>query len=334
MSSTTEVLSFLDIYTDVLDRVRESSTVTGTLNLAKKYSNQALVDMHVNPGNKFYWAERRGTLITHAPYSIGTVAIDVSFRTTVNGTSTLWTTAVTGFGFNNARAGGKMKINGSTDVHVVSSVDGTGTITLESVYTGATITGETYTYFEDEYALPSDFLRFVDLRTFSEERHISLIGDQDFRKWFGRNDIAGIPKAATHIQLEFSGTTSPRNRVVLSPHPNDEMQIPYWYVTNNLAVTSAGVAQARMSSDNDEPIVPRQYRHAIVFWALYHYYRDFKDDARSQEAKAEYVDLMTRVTGDTKTGQQRPRFIVLNRGLTPVRQRFDTGNRFDYLRDR
>jgi hypothetical protein len=62
-----------------------------------------------------------------------------------------------------------------------------------------------------------------------------------------------------------------------------------------------------LSSDTDEPIVPFQYRHTIVMHALYHWYRDKKDDARAKDAKAEYVDLMLRITGDTEIGERRPK---------------------------
>ena len=331
MSSTTQVTTFSDLYTDLLNRVRDSTNVAATVVLAKRYINTALQDMHVNPGNNFIWQQRRGTLITHAPYTTGTLAIADSARTTVTGTDTLWNTAVAGFGFNNTRAGGKLAISESSEIYTVSSVSSDTSITLESMYTGDTISGQSYTYYEDEYALASDFLRPVDFNLFSMDWHIPIMGALDFRRASIRNSIRGKPKIACFIQLAFSGSTSQRPRVVLGPVPDDEYAIPYWYYTANLAVTSAGTEQAALSSDSDEPIVPLRFRHAIVFHALYHWYRDMKNDVRSQEAKSEYTDIMTRALGDKWVGEQRPRLIPMTSKGGRLRSRFDQNGRFDRM---
>jgi hypothetical protein len=116
--------------------------------------------------------------------------------------------------------------------------------------------------------------------------------------------------------------------------------LPYAYVTSNFAVTSAGVEQTQMSSDSDEPIVPLIYRHAIVMHALYHWYRDRKNDKRSQEAKAEYVDLILRITGDVEVGASHPQLQprisnYVRQARTPYARRgrrYTTGNSFDQLR--
>ena len=331
MSSTTQVTTFSDLYTDLINRVRDSTGVPGTVVLAKRYINTALNDMHINPGNNFFWQQRRGTLITHAPYSTGTLAISDSARSTVTGTSTTWNTAVAGFGFNNVRAGGKLEIGSSSEIYTVSTVSSDTALTLESVYTGDTITGQSYTYYEDEYALASDFIRPLDFNLFSSDWNIPIVGAMDFRRANVRNSTRGRPRLACFIQLAYSGSTSQRPRVVLSPVPDDEYAIPYWYYTGNLAVSSAGAAQEALSADSDEPIVPLRFRHAIIFHALYHWYRDIKDDVRSVEAKAEYTDIMTRALGDKWSGEQRAMLIPMTRGGRKLRQRFDVNNRFDRM---
>jgi len=85
-------------------------------------------------------------------------------------------------------------------------------------------------------------------------------------------------------------------------------QIPYRYITTNLAVSSAGAGQANLSADADEPIVPLRYRHVLVLYAAYQWYRDRKDDARSSEAQADYVDLVKRMANDSDPQRDRPRF--------------------------
>jgi hypothetical protein len=78
--------------------------------------------------------------------------------------------------------------------------------------------------------------------------------------------------------------------------------IPYDYISNVVAVSAAGVEATALSSDTDEPTMPLRYRHAIVLHALYHWYRDKKDDARADAAKGEYTDIMMRITSDQEIG--------------------------------
>src|ERR1043165_3032761 len=172
MSSTTEVVTFADLYTDFINRTRGSATQTATLALAKRYINQANVDIHVLPGNKFPWQFRRASLITNKPYSDGTITITAAARTTLTGSATAWNTAVEGFGVNNVQAGGKMVFGSINEVYEVASVTSDTALTLATRYTGDALSGETYSYYEDEYALASDFKEFVDLRIFSTDMNI------------------------------------------------------------------------------------------------------------------------------------------------------------------
>jgi hypothetical protein len=335
---TTQPTDLQDLRRDFLFRLREATGVTDTNNAADRYLNIALHDLHISPNNNVPWAERRSYLNTHDDYTTGTVTIDVSSsRTAVTGSGTAWSTAVDTMGFDNARAGGKIRFSGETDVYEVASVGSDTAITLAHRYIGnSDLSGASYTYFEDEYALTSDFFRPVDFRSFSRDWDIPLIGKEQFRRAYPRNYIVQRPKAATLIQLGFSSNTSPRYRILLHPPPDDIYVIPYDYITSNLAVTSSGTEQTQLSGDADEPIIPLRYRHALVFHALYHWYRDRKDDARSQEAKAEYIDIMRRVAGETVRGQDRPRMAPYSyfdrQRLSKNRPRYSTGSEFDEMK--
>jgi hypothetical protein len=121
------------------------------------------------------------------------------------------------------------------------------------------------------------------------------------------------------------------------------MSIPYSYITSNLVVTNSGTEQSGFVNDDDEPIVPLQYRHAIPLHALQTWYRDKKDDARSQEVKAEYVDVINRIVADYEIGAVRTRIVPMvapyqARARSPWRghgggRRFDTNGWFDRFED-
>ena len=341
MVVSSQYTDFSDLTTGLLNRVREQTGVTATLNQAKNYINTALYDLHVGQEEKFHWAERRGVLITHPTYSTGTVTISQG-STSLSGSSTLWNTAGT-FGANNMIAGGKIVIAGTAVVYEIASVTSDTAAVLTSRYVGDTVTAGTYVYFEDEYALASDFLRPVDLQTFDDDQEIRIIDRREMRNRFPRNNITGRPIAACFADAPFSGNTTPVRRIRLSPSPAEAYNIPYSYITSNLAVTAAGVAQGQLSADSDEPIVPLRYRHVILLHALYNWYRDRKDDARSKDVKAEYTDLLTRMATGLEVGSPRARIQPRNQGYTTRakspwgggrgRGRYSVNDDFDQMRD-
>lgn len=305
MSATTQLTDYSDLFTDLQNRVRATTGVTATENQAKRYINIALHDIHIGNGEKFPWAEREAILVTQDDYTTGTLSVDKG-GTTLTGVSTLWNTN-NDFSVANMRVGGKIVINGGVEVYPISAVASDTSATISSAFTQTDVSGGSYVYFEDEYALASDFLRPLDMQFFDRNTEISLVSRKEFRFRYPRNKTVGRPKVAAIFDKAFSSSTVPVRKVRFHKPPDDFYSIPYSYVTSNLAVTSAGSEQTQLSSDSDEPIIPLQFRHVIVFHALYHWYRDKRDDDRSQEAKAEYTDLVLRMTGDMEIGHSRPR---------------------------
>ena len=181
-----------------------------------------------------------------------------------------------------------------------------GSIFLLPDVTTATQTdnGVTYVYFQDEYDLESDFLRPIDQQRFSDgPTPIDLVGRTEFRRRYPANRIPGRPQIATMIDLPPSGNTTLRRRIKFHRPADKAYQIQYSYVTNLLVVTAAGVGATSFVNYDDETIVPHRYRHIIVWNALFHWYRDKKDDQRAAEVKAEYTDGIFRMTADQEIGQ-------------------------------
>lgn len=343
MSATTQVTTFSDIFTEILNKMRQPTNITAISNQAKRYANTSLHDMVLGFEYKLPWLERDATLILMAPYSTGTVAVTRG-STTVTGTSTAWTTA-NSYNVNNARTTGKL-LFGDGNIYTISAVGGATDITMNQRYVADSnlAAGATYTYFEDEYALASDFLKPIDQRMFSSARNIGIIGRNEFRLRFPRPNISGIPKVCTILDKPFSGSVTPVFRIQFYPYPNANFIVPYSYITSNLSVSSAGVEQVDMSADTDEPNLPLAYRHAIVLHAIAQWYRDKKDDARGQMAMQDYENTVTRLVNDQRIGantqaQIQPRVgFYSGYAKTPYGgrargRRFSTNNSFDEFRD-
>lgn len=328
MGAATQVTDFSDLYTDLQNRVREETGVTATENIAKRFINIGLHDMHVGFGELFPWCERRAKLVTQPTYTTGLVQVSQGGTTLTgvadaDGNSTEWNTA-NDFSVNNMRVGGKILITGGPEVYEISAVGSDTSGTIDAKWVKSTIdattqtdNGAAYTYFEDEYALASDYLRPIDKQNFDNHQEIRLIDRTQFRRRFPNNSVPGRPVVATIVDLPFNGSTAPVRKVRFFRPPEQAYVIPYTYVTSNLAVASDGTEQTQLVSDDDEPIVPLQYRHLIVLHGLFNLYRDRKDDARSQEVKAEFVDLATRITSDVEIGSKRTR-------INPNMQRYWT----------
>ena len=107
MATAGQPTVFSELYGDLLVRMRADTTSAGASEtIAKRYLNIALHDIHIQ--QNWPWAERTAIIITRPPYTTGTVSIASTSRTTLEGNNTLWNTAVSGMGFNNMNAGGKI----------------------------------------------------------------------------------------------------------------------------------------------------------------------------------------------------------------------------------
>jgi hypothetical protein len=342
MTNISQPQTFNDLYISLLNKVREQTSQTATVNQAKSAVNTGLMDMHIGWGERFPWAERQARLTTMAPYSTGTVSIPKGSVNLV-GIGTNWAT-LNSFGVQNVRPTGKLVISGSPTIYEISNAAiGATTLTLTSPFVENSVVNGTYLYFEDEYDLSPDFLRPLDMQYFDARSEIKIIDRNRFRRNFPKNSIPGKPSIACILDRAFVGNTVPVRRVALYRAPNANFSIPYSFVTNKLAVSATGVPQTSLIADTDEPIVPLQYRHAIVMHGLFNWYRDKKDDTRSAETRQEFVDLMMRIAGDTEIGERRPKIQPVmgkyrGRARAPYRRGagrsgYTAGSRFDRMED-
>ncbi len=342
MATTSQPTTFLEMATDLMQRVRVDTSATATLAQAKRYINIGLYRMHIGHGEKFPWAERTGVLVTHPTYATGTFAVTKGAAAVTGAGSTLWDTN-NDFGQTNVRVGGRIQLGGRIEPYEVSAVASDTALTIDSIFLGDTVTAGSYTYYEDEYALASDFLRPISLTRFTDgPSPVDIIGRREFRERFPGQLVLGSPKVSTLLDRPFSGSTTPVRRVRFWPVPSSAQQIRYPYVTSNLAVTAAGAEQAELVGDTDEPIVPVRYRLAPILHGLYHWYRDKKNDNRTLVTAAEYETLLASIVGDTEIGSSNAKFYprtgpYRRRAKRPYSgggARFDLNGAFDRLEDR
>lgn len=339
MTTTGQLRNFQDLYLDLTNRIRAQTGTSGPETVMKRYINVALHDIHVGSKERMPWVERQSVLVTNPQYTTGTVSISQG-STTLTGSGTAWNTA-NSWGVTNVRKYGKFWFGAGLEDYEVASVVSDTSVTLSSRFTQTALSAQTYTYFEDEYDLASDFLRPVDFRFFDRNRQLQIMPRNEFRAQYVRQQSGGKPTVCTIIDRPPSGDTNLVRRVAFNRPTDAAYTFPYSYITKNLVVSSAGVAQEEFSADADEPLLPLPYRHIIVAKALVWAYRDRRDDRRSGEANQEFVDLWLRIANDNEFGQSRPRFSVDMRGYHQATRRpmsggtprVTSGSAFDELRE-
>jgi hypothetical protein len=339
MTTTGQLRTFSDMYTDLTNRIRAQTGTSGPIDVMKRYINIALQDIHIGAKERLPWAERQAVLVTQPSYTTGTVSITQG-STTLTGASTLWNTA-NAWGATNVRKYGKLLLSGGLENYEVASVVSDTSLTLSSRFTQADLSAASYTYFEDEYDLATDFLRPVDFRFFDRNRQITMLPRNEFRMAYVRAQSANKPTHCTIIDRPPSGSTSLVRRVCFNRPTDEAYTFPYSYITKYLVVSSAGAAQEEFSADADEPLLPLPYRHIIVAKALYWAYRDRRDDRRSGEANQEFMDLWLRMANDNEFGQARPTlsprmggyYSAARRPMSGSTPRVVSGTAFDELRE-
>lgn len=348
MSDTTQFTTFADLYNGLLKAIRSDRTNSETIEQAKRYINTALADIHIGFAEKVPWALRDYSFSTTTTFTDSIVSVGATSIEAPNSVS------YTSYGIN-----AELPANQYTQGHKVSV---TSSVTGESVglegYIRSTVlisdppdvniyqtgfqVGDQLRVYQDEIEMPADFMRLAGNLIKIGSRDIPVVGRVEFRHRFAGDYSVNRPQYATILDSTDVTAGLDNRKLKLFPIPNAIERAHVTYVTKLLVVAADGSWQQEFSADTDEPIVPRRYRHAIFYHALSNWYRDRKDDVRSQEAKAEYIEIMNRITNDTESGQstmslranRRPYRRKSNRPYSRGRggsHRYDFG-RFDELR--
>jgi hypothetical protein len=143
-------------------------------------------------------------------------------------------------------------------------------------------------------------------------QQMGIIGSSDrtrFRREYPATAVTGKPVGRVHRgpRLRVGNTTPIRRVAAFGAAGCVNYSIPYSFVTNKLAVTSAGVALESLVRRRRRAHRPAAISHAITFMPSTTGIGTRRTtSARAEAVKSEFVDLMIRITGDTEIGERRP----------------------------
>ena len=156
--------------------------------------------------------ELSGTLQTVAPISDGTVAV-IKGSTTVTGTSTGWTSAITGRGFRPAAR---------SEIYTATFVSATQ-LTLDRGYEGDTATALAYRIFQNIYSLGATVRLLDSLRDPNAQRDLDQKTREELDEISPSRARVDAPEFYVLIELDGSNNT----QVELYPIPIDARGLPF-----------------------------------------------------------------------------------------------------------
>lgn len=156
-------------------------------------------------------------ITTVAEHTTGTVAV-TNGSTTITGTDTAWTSAMTGR---------KFKIADDDEIYTFTYVSATSG-TLDKNYLGTTDTGASYTIFQDSYSLASDFQRMLP---YGNKRGLYYFDDGD-RYYLEprREDEFFDQKSDDPDDPLYYWIDHKNNKVLFDPPPDTARYIHYEYI--------------------------------------------------------------------------------------------------------
>jgi len=164
-----------------------------------------------------------GELSLAGEYSTGTIAI-VQASTNVTLTGGTWPTAAASF---------KLLIDGKV-YRIASRTSGT-VLVLTTAWADASITGESYVLFRDEYTLPSDCMRMGRLLPGTGwAASPEPVGFEQILEF--QNASATGQKYPSCWAIHGSGAS---DKILLYPYPSDPNHLAFWYYRKPAALTAS-----------------------------------------------------------------------------------------------
>jgi hypothetical protein len=137
--------------------------------------------------------------------------------------------------------------NGIMQDTFVTSATGS-TVNFNINATGA-YTGQTYTFGQVNYAMPSDYQRMVNKTQYNKSNRWSVIGPKDAQEWQWLK--ASYVTTGPRMRFRIAG-----NKFVVWPMPTAQVILGFEYQSGSWVVGADGSYKTRFSADTDTSLFP------------------------------------------------------------------------------
>jgi hypothetical protein len=186
-----------------------------------------LIDGFINERYRAIWERRNwlgrekdAVLQTTAPYSTGTVEATAG-STSLTGTGTTWTTAMTGR---------RIRIAGRSEWYTFTFATVT-TGTLDRAFEGDTDTEHGYEIYQAVYDLPTDLATIIELKAIGPPGDLALFTQEELDRAAPHRPARGTPEIYAYAPAGVDGSGNTLYKVELYPSPDESIGLPYKYRT-------------------------------------------------------------------------------------------------------
>lgn len=157
------IITFSDIYNAAINKTTQDTSDSTLVGYVKDWLNFRYKE--VCSLARWPWLQDNQTIRMLAEYTTGTVDC-TTLTTTVTGTSTVWTKAMTDR---------KFKFDDFDEVYRIAQWSSATSIVLADTYNGSTVDDGTYTIFQDEYLCPVDWQNIKNIRDLRNGRDLDFV---------------------------------------------------------------------------------------------------------------------------------------------------------------
>jgi hypothetical protein len=309
-------------YSDIEQRVMNSCRLS-TGNATQQTRVQAVINaVYRDIYNKSDWsfAEKRAVintapnLISGASNVFGVTA-PASVNVTVNSSTIVFSSAITQdiSRFSLLIPGA---VNDSLAVYKIASHGGaSATAVLDANFTNPTSTASAYQLYQDEYSLPADAAKVLQVRRYGYESPVYLVGKEAMMQMKLTDTTVNKPMAAAVTGFQTQGDPTTPKQLIVHPYPDKAYRLEILY-KQQLNDELTGTTQ---------PFIPDEWREVMWYGAMARCYPIFlNDDARGQQFEKLFNDTVALMVA------QQKEYARDNAGVKPAdiyRRRSRTRNR-------
>lgn len=321
--------TFQEMYESTLRRMKIPTTDSEALAATKEAINTRYENLAFR--KRWRWRKVNFDITATMKLTTGTVAVVNASRSATFSGSSLTALHVGWF----------LRVDGTNDVYKVLNIDtGTQVALLSAAYVGSSSATATFKLFEYEFGLPPD-CEELDLVWHDHRRaQVDIVTPREFldaqvaNQWHeGKAQIVtcagfkayeGPTLGSFVLGYDFLNSASANDlKMLVYPLIPSETYVIHTTYVKKLAL---------MVEDADEPLLPEEKRHILVWGALSDMYMRERNIETAKYYDRKFEDMVAELEADMESYEERPVLTVDNRKYYRNAQwdRYGRINKFDY----
>ena len=316
------VKTFADMYGAIMRRLKIPTTDTEALNTCKEAINSRYESIAFR--KKWRWRRKKDSIAIHAKKTDGSVNV-TNLSRIVTFTAGLFTAT---------HAGWVLAVTGHEEVYDIIAVDTTlNRLYLAAPYTGTTAAATAYTAYKYQYGLKPNFEELDQAWHGHHRSPINLISPRELNEMMvaypnmegkasnctlsGYTNFEGTELGEFLLNHDFLKNTSQKTDAMLSIFPGVPDEDYTIHVEGMVKITP-------LDNDTDEPLIPIEKRHVLVYGALADmYFRETNED-QGKYFDAKFENLVERLEADSEFTDEKPIMQVVGKWWNRRRRSIDS----------